>query len=71
MTELSEVKRTWDEVQHAVQKRDKYRGIVVALIARCPTENKEDSVSKIYVEVEVSVPSRPQLFKRWTTPSNV
>lgn len=70
MTELSEVKRTLDEVQHAAQKGIN-RGIVVALIALCFTENKEDSLSKIHVEVEVSVPSRPQLFKCWTTLSNV
>ena len=34
MAELSEVKLTWGEAQHAAQNRDKWRGIVVAL---CPT----------------------------------
>jgi len=31
MAELSEVKLTWGELQHAAQNRDKWRGIVVAL----------------------------------------
>ena len=39
MAELSEVKLTWGEAQHAAQNRDKWRGIVVAL---CPTGDEED-----------------------------
>ena len=42
MAELSEVKLTWDEAQHAVQNRTRWKDIVVAL---CPTGDEEDQVS--------------------------
>jgi len=39
MAELSFIKLTWGEAQHAAQNRDKWRGIVVAL---CLTGDEED-----------------------------
>ena len=39
MAELSEVKLTWSEAQHAAQNRVKWKEIVVAL---CPTGNEEE-----------------------------
>ena len=39
MAELSEVKLTWGEAQHAAQNRAKWKEIVVAL---CPTGDEEE-----------------------------
>ena len=39
MTELSEVKLTWGEAQHAAQNKAKWKKIVVAL---CPTGDEQE-----------------------------
>ena len=39
MAELSEVKLTWGEAQHAAQNRAKWKEIVVGL---CPTGDEEE-----------------------------